>query len=249
VTLTVTDENGCTDTDTADVAVTVIPIELTSITVLPETMTLFVGGDDTVTSITASYNYGPDASIALAACSYSWNTGGIASVLVGVVTGVAEGSDTLTVSYTEGTITETDTVAVTVVADVLISPSTITVTAGDPFTIDIVVENVTELQGVTVELAFDDSKITYTSAAVGTFLHEPILLYPPPVGSVTNEGFSIVGTGIPNYVSGSGTVLTVTFNALVPGTTDISFYLTELRHDVFTLIPHKVKGECSVTVN
>ena len=222
---------------------------LTSIVVLPEAMTLFVGKSNTITSIMASYNYGADQSIALATCSYDSNTTAVATVVAGVITGVSDGSATITVEYTEGAITKTDTVAVEVVADLLIDPSSITVSSGNPFTIEIVVENVTELQGVNVTLSFDDSKIDYTTAAAGAFLPAPIF-FPPSAGSVTDQVLlSIAGTGIPPYASGTGTVLTVTFNALAAGSTDITFYLTNLRHDVYTPIPHKVKGECSVTVN
>ena len=128
-------------------------------------------------------------------------------------------------------------------------PETVIATTGDPFTIDIVVENVTELQGVSVTLSFDDSKIDYTTAAAGAFLPAPIF-FPPSAGSVTDQvTFTIAGTGIPPYSSGTGTVITVTFNPIAAGTTDISFDLTDLRHDVSTPIPHKVKSECSVTVN
>jgi hypothetical protein len=128
-------------------------------------------------------------------------------------------------------------------------PKTVIVTTGSPFTIEIVVENVTELQGVEVGLSFDDSKIDYTTAAAGAFLPAP-LFFPPSAGSVTNQVLlSIAGTGSPNYNSGTGTVLNVTFNAIAAGTTDISFYLHDLRHDPSTPISHKVKSECSVTVN
>lgn len=128
-------------------------------------------------------------------------------------------------------------------------PETVTATIGVPFTIDIVVENVTELQAVEVGLSFNDSKIDYTTAVAGAFLPAP-LFFPPPAGSVTNQVLlAIAGTGIPNYSSGTGTVITVTFNPIAAGSTDITFYLHDLRHDVSTPISHKVKGECSVTVN
>ena len=238
-------EGGITETDT--VVVTVNPILLTSITVSPATMTLFVGETGTISLITASYNDGSDQSIALgdAACTYDSDATGVATVAVGVVTGVATGTATITVTY----MTMTDTIAVTVVPDILISPSTKTAIVGTPFTIDIVVENVTELQGVSVTLSFDDSKIDYTTAVAGAFLPEPIL-QKPSAGSVTNQVLlDIAGTGTPNYSSGTGTVITVTFNPIAAGTTDITFYLHDLRHDVSTPISHKVKSECSVTVN
>jgi len=61
-------EEGITKFDT--VVVTVNAIELTSITVLPETMSLFVGEDHTITSIIAHYNYGPDKILTLVDCTH-----------------------------------------------------------------------------------------------------------------------------------------------------------------------------------
>jgi len=77
-------------------------------------MTLYETESDDITSVTASYNYGSDQSIALGDCSYSSSNTSVATVSAGTITGVAEGSATITVSYTEGGITKTDTVAVTV---------------------------------------------------------------------------------------------------------------------------------------
>jgi len=218
-------EGAVTVTDT--VVVTVIPRVLQSITVLPATMI-----------------------VALTNCTYASDAPGIASVAAnGVITGESVGGPvTITVSYTEGAVTTTDTVEVTVVvANIFINPPTVVASVGNQFTIDIVVEGVIELQGVTVVLGFDDSVISFNSAIVGDFLPAPLLM--PPAESTNSVALTIAGTGIPNYSSGAGTVITVTFDAVAAGNADISFSSTELRHDVATLIPHNVKNECTVTIN
>jgi len=87
---------------------------LVSISVLPEAMTLSVGGSQTITSITASYDTVADATIPLAECSYSSDNPGVATVTTGNITGVSAGTATITVTYTEGTITQTDTIEVEV---------------------------------------------------------------------------------------------------------------------------------------
>jgi len=87
---------------------------LVSITVLPETMTLSVGDSQKLTSITASYDIAADTTIPLADCSYSSDNPGVATVANGTITGVSTGSATITISYTEGAITQTDTIEVSV---------------------------------------------------------------------------------------------------------------------------------------
>lgn len=95
--------------------VTVNSILLTSIVVLPETMTLFEGIPETIASVTAHYNNGTKAEINLDACDYESSNEKVATVSDGVVTPVDVGTTTITVSYTEVGITKTDTIAVTVI--------------------------------------------------------------------------------------------------------------------------------------
>jgi len=90
---------------------------LVTISVLPETMTLPVGGSQTITSITANYDTAADVNISLAECSYSTDNPSVATVAAGTITGVSAGTAIITVTYTEGMITQTDTIEV----DVLIT--------------------------------------------------------------------------------------------------------------------------------
>jgi uncharacterized protein YjdB len=101
--------------DTQTFVVTVSKIVLTSIEVLPSTMSLKVGSSWLVTSITANYDYGASKTVALSECSYeSSNTSNATVSNIGVIKGISAGSATITVSYTEGEITKSDTINVTV---------------------------------------------------------------------------------------------------------------------------------------
>jgi len=87
---------------------------LVSISVLPKSITLSVGGSQSITSITASYDTAADATIPLTGCSYSSDNPAVATVADGIVTGVSPATATITVSYTEGAVTRTDTLTVEV---------------------------------------------------------------------------------------------------------------------------------------
>ena len=108
-------EDSITKTDT--VSVTIEDISLTSIVVLPSTMSIYVGNYKDITSITAYYSDGSNTFIGLGSVIYISDNPNIATVSgSGVITGVSAGTATITVSYTEGGITKTDTVEVTVIS-------------------------------------------------------------------------------------------------------------------------------------
>ena len=117
-TITVTyTEGDIPKSDTISVTVKE-PLILTSISVQPLSMIMYVGASQAITSITASYDDGPNALIELSDSDvfYFSDNINIATVnTLGVVTGVSAGIATITVVYTEGGITMTDTVDVTIV--------------------------------------------------------------------------------------------------------------------------------------
>ncbi|GAI87313.1 unnamed protein product, partial [marine sediment metagenome] len=102
-------------TDTLEV--TVNSILLTSIVVLPEEMTLYLGRINhgskilpgvEIESVTAHYSDGSEAVLDLDACEYESSDDEVATVSnVGVVDAVYYGTATITVSYTEEEITQT----------------------------------------------------------------------------------------------------------------------------------------------
>ena len=108
--------------DTQAFLVTVSEIVLTSIEVIPSTMTLAEEDSNLINLIylivTANYDYGPSKNIALRNCTYESSNTNIASVgHTGVISGIFNGSATITVSYTEGNVTKSDTIDMTVIFD------------------------------------------------------------------------------------------------------------------------------------
>ena len=104
--------------DTQSFTITVDVTLLTSIEVLPASMSITAGSSKTITSVTAHYDNGTSAGIALTACTYASNNTKL-TVANGVITVSPTCSATtaiITVSYTEGGVTKTDTVTVTVPA-------------------------------------------------------------------------------------------------------------------------------------
>jgi hypothetical protein len=104
--------------ETQSFTITVDVTLLTSIVVLPTTMSIAAGSSKTITSITAHYDNGASAGIALSACTYESNNAKV-TVANGVITvssSCSATTATITVNYTEGGVTKNDTVAVTVPA-------------------------------------------------------------------------------------------------------------------------------------
>ena len=108
--------------DTQAFLVTVSEIVLTSIEVIPSAMTL-AEEDSNLTNhlflvVTANYDYGPSKTVALRNCTYESSNANIADVShTGVISGLFNGSATITVSYTEGNVTKSDTIDLTVIFD------------------------------------------------------------------------------------------------------------------------------------
>jgi len=103
---------------TQSFTVTVDEALLTSIVVLPTSVEIAAGSSKTITSVTAHYDNGTSAGIALSACTYGSNNTSV-TVANGVMTVSPSCTATtaiITVYYTEGGVTKSDTVTVTVPA-------------------------------------------------------------------------------------------------------------------------------------
>ena len=153
-------ESGITRTTTINVTVTEEQKVLNSITVLPSTMSIVEGNYKNITSITAHYDDGSNTTIGLDSVSYSSNHTNIASVnTTGRVTGVSAGSATITVSYTEGSITEKGTVSVTVteapkvLTSISVLPSTMSIRKGHSQTIDSITAYYNNAPSANIELS------------------------------------------------------------------------------------------------
>jgi hypothetical protein len=234
--------------DTQSFTITVHDV-LDHIVVLPETMTLFEGGEtESIASITAHYNNGATAIIDLADCSYISDTVGVATVAVGVVTTVDPGTATITVTYIEGGITETDTVVVTVnpIPNLELTPSTQSVAVGNPVTINILVENVTDLMGANITLNFDATKLQHVSSTAGSFFSLAFVI--PTVDNV-NGSVTLALLTLAEKPSGTGNIITVNFNTVDTGVADITFGTTILRDKTNANIVHTKGSGYSITIN
>jgi len=102
---------------TQSFTITVDETLLTSIIVLPSTISIAAGSSKTITSITAHYDNGTSTNIALTACTYESNKPTLITVNNGIINVSSSCTATtaiITISYTEDDVTKSDTVNVTV---------------------------------------------------------------------------------------------------------------------------------------
>ena len=166
-------EGGITKSTTIGVTVIEEPKVLTSIVVLPSTMSIIIGNNTTITSITAHYDDETSTTVGLDLVSYSSNHPDIASVnTTGRVTGVSAGSAVITVSYTEAGITKTDTVGVTVsqapkvLTSISVLPSTMTIRKGRSQTISSITAYYNNASSANIELGACSYQSNVTNVTV-----------------------------------------------------------------------------------
>ncbi|MCG2762369.1 MAG: putative Ig domain-containing protein [Candidatus Atribacteria bacterium] len=101
---------------TQSFTITVDATLLASIVVLPTSMNIATSNSETITSITAHYDNGTSAAIALTACTYVSNQTSVtaANGVITVSSSCAVAAAIITVYYTEGEITKSDTVNITI---------------------------------------------------------------------------------------------------------------------------------------
>jgi hypothetical protein len=243
-------EGGVTKTDTVEV--TVNEIVLDHIVVLPETMDLFItvvgsGETETIASVTAHYNNGDTAPIALGACTYHCEDVTVATVAAGVVTAVGAGTTTIHVNYNEGTTSKSDTIEVNVSsANLELITLTGIVDLPNPVIINIKVEDVADLMGANITLNFDATKLQHVSSTAGSFFSSAFVL--PTVDNVNGSvGLALTALGV--FPSGTGNIITVNFSTIATGVTDITFGTTQLRNNINADIVHTSGSGYSVTIN
>ena len=97
--------------------------------------------------------------------------------------------------------------------------SSLDITLGNPFSVDIVVTDVVNLQGFELDVVFDASVLTATGATVGDFLSAPVFTVQNSVGVMTVEvaalTLGVTGT------SGSGVLATIGFDTAGTGTSTL----------------------------
>jgi len=101
------------------------------------------------------------------------------------------------------------------------------------FTVNVTVQNCTNIYAVQVDVRYDPQVLNVTSISAGTFLSSigptyhnetaQLLNATPPTARVFFVNTKL-GDSLPD-ASGNGTLLTITFQVLSPGSTQIQFFL------------------------
>jgi len=163
------------------------------------------------------------------------------------------GYNDVTVKVSDGELLDTQSFVITVnsapTPNLKLTPSSQSVNLGNQATINVVVEDVTDLRGASVTLNFDSSKLQYSSSSTGSFIPSAILMDSSTSSSVTLD---IAGLGTSGYHSGmgTGTIITVKFDTVATASpTNITFGSTILRDKDNITISHTKGSGCSVTIN
>ena len=163
------------------------------------------------------------------------------------------GDNNVTVKVSDGELFDTQSFIITVsstpTSNLKLSPCPQSVTLGNQATIDIVVEDVTDLRGASITLNFESSKLQYSYSSKGSFIPNATLLDSSTSNSVTLD---IAGLGASSYHSGmgTGTIITVKFDTVaLASPTIITFGSTTLRDKDNNTISHTKGSSCSVTIN
>jgi uncharacterized protein YjdB len=172
--------------------ITIEIIYLTSIEVSPSTMSIYVGNSNNITLVTAHYDNGDSVDLALADCNYSSSNTGIATVSgSGVITGVSAGTATITVSYTEDSISKTDTVSV------MVEDISLTSISGLPSNMNMYVGNSKNITSITAY--YNDGSNTSITLSLADY-------------QSTNSNIATVsGSGVITGVSAGTATITVTY--------------------------------------
>jgi hypothetical protein len=133
-----------------------------------------------------------------------------------------------------------------VTPNIELTPPIQSVTIGNQATINVVVEDVTNLKNANIVLEFDASKLQYVSSTAGSFIPNSFL-FEQNIDNIDGSiSLAIIAAlGDSNYASGSGTIMTVIFERITSGNTNITFGATELKDKDNNIIAHTSGSGCS----
>lgn len=115
---------------------------------------------------------------------------------------------------------------------VFMDPFAINAINGNSFTVKVYIENVTNLYFASVYLVYDPAKVNYISSTEGNFLNQggvSTSFMPSTSENALGNGLVKRSFGISRLdnakggASGTGNLFSITFKAISPGTTNISF--------------------------
>src|SRR3989344_2911254 len=112
-------------------------------------------------------------------------------------------------------------------ASVTVAPANVNVAPGSQFTVTVQVGSVTDLFGAAFDLMFNPTVLSFASAQKGIFLEQgaetSLLTAVNPPGDLIVGYSRLAVDGVPTGVNGSGNLMTLTVNALVAGTSGLTF--------------------------
>lgn len=181
------------------------------------------------------------------------NTGSTISE-TGLLTAGSTGTITVIAKALDGSLLDA-TKSITIVAPdtkLYMDPDPITGTCDGQYVVDVMVQDVDDLQGYSVKLQFDHTKIQIVSVVNGGFLAAPgTEAFGNDLGN--DDGFMTWGwapTGV-RQIDGSGKLMTITFKAIAAG--DSTFTINQYE-SILTdwpngfVIPFEVTGGASVSL-
>jgi adhesin HecA-like repeat protein len=136
-------------------------------------------------------------------------------------------------------------------ANLSIDPATLTVSSGATFNVDVNVSNVTDLYGYEFDVTFTPTVLSAVASSEGSFLTAGGSTFFIP-GTIDNSGGTVAATADTlltaiSGVSGSGTLATLTFDAIGGGTSPLTIQNVQLLNSNLNSILYGTTGG-SVTV-
>ncbi len=127
-----------------------------------------------------------------------------------------------------------------------VSPPEISANPGDSFTIDINIEDVVDLFSYEAKLGFDSNLLTPVSVDEGPFIRDQTT---SPMGTyftyiVSSDYIYVACVTLGKYpgISGSGVLVSITFNVMDAGACDLPLYDTILLDSTGTMMSHDTAG-------
>ena len=110
-------------------------------------------------------------------------------------------------------------------ANMCLAPSTQNVTAGDTFTVDVIADNASNIGSYEFDLAFDGLRVVAVSVADSGFLGSTgrSVVCPSPLIGSSDIDFGCATFGGPGGPEAPAVLATITFSAVLPGTSTLHF--------------------------
>jgi hypothetical protein len=135
------------------------------------------------------------------------------------------------------------------ITQIFFDPLSQDISLGSKIDIEVKIENVFHLKGASIGLNFEPDKLQYDSAINEEFIPNAIILE-QTIDNINGEvTLDITGLGIDSYISGYGTLFTVSFKTISSGVTTLTFGTSELRDNENNLINHNVGSDCTIYIN